>query len=452
MKKNGKRTVLLALPPLLAGMVLAAVVYTHPPAGAIRTPEAVADHGHADHDHADHGHEHAGHEHGDEHAHAGEGLEGLMCYEHDLLEAECAPCHPELAAHLAPGESVKMRLASASHAEAAGIRTGFAQGGREGPPTTVLTRVVYNGNRLAQVTPLATGVLKTVRADVGDTVKRGDVLAVVTAPDVARARAAYRSALAEEALRADTYVREKELFEKQISAKQDYVRAEAELKAARIETEAARQALRDLGVDANGTDGASELPVRAPFDATVVERNAVPGEAVSPASPLFVVADLSDLWLELAIPEDRVGDVAVGDTARARFDTLPGLTFEAEVAWLDSKVDPQDRTVKARAVIANPNGVLRQGMLGRAELGPGGPSALEVPVDAVQSMEGRPFVFVKVDDGLYELRGVALGRRDHDRVEILEGVSPREELVVARSYTLKSELLKARLGAGCAHD
>jgi cobalt-zinc-cadmium efflux system membrane fusion protein len=378
----------------------------------------------------------------------------LMCPEHRLLESECGNCHAELAAGLAPGQGLKVRLASVDAAEQAGIATGFPASGQATEALTALSRVAYNENRTAHVSARVAGVLGEVHAEVGETVQAGEVLAELTAPELAEARADYLAAVEERDLRRVGYERERGLAEKGISPRKDFLQAEKDYREADIRVRAARERLRALGLAEGDLRAESmTLAIRAPFAGTVVERHAAPGEAVEPGTTLFTVTDLTSMWLELSIPEAQITAVAVGQPIQARFDAIPGLTFEGELAWLDSKVDPQLRIVRGRAVIPNPSGILRDGMFGRAELGvPVGRGGLELPSAAVQEMEGRPFVFVKLEDDLFEARRVALGSRDADRVEVVEGLAPTEEVALARSYTLKSELLKARLGAGCVHD
>lgn len=377
---------------------------------------------------------------------------GLMCNEHRLLEAECGICHPELAVELRPGQGVKVRLPSAASLAKAGIDTGRPSPSGGAESLAVTARVTYNQNHLAQVSARASGVVAEVKANAGDYVEKGDVLAVIESPEVAEARSAYRAAAAALTLSQATHQREKRLVERGISAKRDLHEAEAALATASAQVSAARERLLSLGLsEADIRGNGLRLAVRAPFAATVTERHAVVGEAVDFTRPLFVVADLSELWLELAIPEDRVASIGVSDRVTARFTTLPGLTFDAEVSWIDSKVDEQSRTVKARAIVPNPSGLLKHGMFGEVQLANAAtPGVFELPAEAVQQVEGRAVVFVRLEDDLYELRGITLGRRRGPYVEVREGVKIEDEIVLARSYTLKSELLKSRLGAGCA--
>jgi cobalt-zinc-cadmium efflux system membrane fusion protein len=126
------------------------------------------------------------------------------------------------------------------------------------------------------------------------------------------------------------------------------------------------------------------------------------------------------------------------------------VVLEGTIEWIDSRVDPQTRTVCARAVVPNHGGMLKDGMIAEVKLEGGAAfESLHVPAGAVQEYEGDPYVFVKLDQDLYELRRVALGARENGRVAVKEGLAPEENIVLARSFTVKSEFLKSRLGAGC---
>lgn len=194
----------------------------------------------------------------------------------------------------------------------------------------------------------------------------------------------------------------------------------------------------------------SLLQVLAPFSGSLIDRNAVVGEAVKPGDTLFSLADLSLMWLELDVPEDRLSPLEVGDPVEATFDAYPGVNARGRLIWLASSIDEQSRMIKARAIVPNPGSLLKHGMFGQVRFSPKqNHKGLHVPVDALHYFGEKPFVFIRLLDDLYEIRRVALGGKDNKHVEIVEGVTSQEEVVVTHSFTLKSEFLKSRLGAGC---
>jgi len=403
-----------------------------------------------------HGH---AHEDGHDHGHV-QTAEGLFCGEHNLPEALCGICQPQLAETLKPGESLKIRLRSLEAARKAEIQTAKPQTGVLSDERTFLCETAFNQNRFARIAPLADGVIQNVRVDVGDLVKEGQILVEIASPEIAKAHNDYLKAIDQEKLKERVYQREKELAAKNISAKQDLHHAEAEYQIARTETQTARQQLITLGLTSeevaqlgNTRTSPPRLLLRAPFAGTIVERGAVLGEAVKAGEPLFQLADLSTLWLELSIPEDQAAFARKGNRIMAEFTALPGLQVEGTIDWVSPQVGRDTRMIKARAVIPNEEGILKTGLFGRIHLvEEDQPEQRIVPQEAVQRVDGKPFVFVRQDDDLFDLRHVRLGGQSGGRVEILEGVSPADEVVTAGSFTLKSEFLKSRFGAGCAHD
>ncbi|MFB3787255.1 MAG: efflux RND transporter periplasmic adaptor subunit [bacterium] len=404
----------------------------------------------------EHAHEDApGHDHG--HIQTSE---GTYCAEHNLPGEECGICQPQQAEILKPGESLKIRLGSLESASKAEIQTTKPQTGVLSDERTFLCETAFNQNRFARISPLADGVIQNVRVDVGEEVKEGQVLVEIASPEIAKAWSEYLKAIDQEKLKEHAHQREKDLAAKNISAKQDLQQAEAEYQIARTETQTARQQLINLGLTAddvtkmgNARSSSSRITLRAPFVGTIVERNAVMGEAVKAGEPLFQLADLSTLWLELSIPEDQAASARKGSRIVAEFDALPGLEGEGKIDWISPQVDRDTRMIKARAVIPNEEGKLKAGLFGQVQLvQETRAERIIVPHGAVQRVDGKPFVFVRQGDDLFDLRHVRLGRQSGGRVEILAGVSPADEVVTAGSFTLKSEFLKSRFGAGCAHD
>jgi len=384
----------------------------------------------------------------------------LECQEHGVLEKECGICHPEMAAALDLGSGLMIRFESARSAARAGVETSRPVVASYHSDAAFLARVAWDQNHFARVTPLASGVLRHVAADVGQSVSRGDRMATLTSPEVARGKSEYLSARAEEKLKLTVLAREQELVAQKVSAQQELDQARAEYEIARNTTAMRRQRLLNFGLTERAVllleetgSTASELDILAPLSGTIVDRHAVLGEAVEPGDALFEIARLSSMWLELSIPEHEVSLVSVGQSVGATFDAQPGLEATGRVTWIGSSVDEQSRMVKGRAVVANPDLLLRHGMFGRARIRTEPASdGLFVPAGAVQHIDDRAFVFVRLADDLFELRRVSLGVKDGSKIAINAGLDPKDEIVVAHSFTLKSEFLKSRLGAGCVDE
>lgn len=384
----------------------------------------------------------------------------LQCQEHEVPEQECGICHPELAAALDPGTGLKIRFESARSAEMAGVKTARPVVVKHASGASVLARVTYDLNHFARVTPLAGGVVLEVLADVGQAVSRGEHLATVSSPDVARVKGEYLSARTEEALKLTLFERERRLVAKRISAQQDYDQASAEYEIAKNTTATSRQELLNLGLaeqailllEQSGSTS-SELEILAPFSGTIIDRDAVSGEVVEPGDAMFKIADLSSMWLDLSIPEDEVISMSLGRPLVWTSDVQPGLEVSGRLTWIGTSVDEESRMVKGRAVVPNSDRLMRHGMFGWAQTQRENTSdILFVPADAIQHIDGAPFVFALLADDLFELRRVTLGSRGDAGVALVAGLGPEDEIVVDHSFILKSEFLKSRLGAGCVDE
>jgi cobalt-zinc-cadmium efflux system membrane fusion protein len=203
------------------------------------------------------------------------------------------------------------------------------------------------------------------------------------------------------------------------------------------------------------TTTANLLPVKAPFDGVVVERQVVMGEVVDTGKVLLVVADTRQLWLTLDVRQEDVGYVALGQPVQFRADGS-ALSASGKVAWMSTAADAKTRTVKVRAEIPNPEGRLRANTFGtghivlRQE-----PKAVAVPSEAVQWDGSCHVVFVrdkhffeKGSPKVFHTRSVRPGVKDDKYTEIIAGLLPGEVVAAKGSGVLRSELLKNNLGAG----
>lgn len=400
---------------------------------------------------------HEAHEEKDANGESTQATGGLFCNEHGVYEIECAICQPDLAASLTPGENLKIRFPSTESAEKVGIRTDLPQNSEAAPVIDALCETQYNLNTLAKVTPLAGGVIRTVRHDVGDQVKAGEVLVELHSAEVAAAKSAFLSALVERDIRHQGFERERRLKEREIAAEKDFLEAEAAYRTAKLAAANLRQQLVNLGLAeeevrevAESEDTSARLLVRAPFEGTLIERNAVVGEAVETGGALFTIADLSTRWLALSIPSRHIGAVKLGQEVQARFPELPGVVVRGRITWMDTAVDPRSRMVRARALVTEEARSLQTGLFGEARIVTGQPrAAAVVPRDAVQRHEGDDFVFVRNEPDLFSLRRVSLGQTNGEQVEVLAGLNAEDAVVVDGSFLVMSEFLKSRLGAGC---
>lgn len=388
------------------------------------------------------------------------GASALFCNEHNVPEAECGICQPDLAGSLEAGQSLSIRMTSARSADLAGLTLEHPVLGDATETLNLLGEVRYNENRRAKVTPLASGVLTDIRVDVGETVEAGQVLAVLSSSAAAQAKSSHLSALAELEVRTTAYEREQRLADENIAARRDLQEAAAAHRLAELSSRQARQQLLNLGFlerDVVGIEksqsASSDLTVRAPFAGTVVDRKATLGESVD-SGVLFEIADLSTMWIELAVPEDQVYRLTKGCSIIAHARSTPQRRVEGTVIWISPQIDERTRMVRARATVSNSTGDLRHGSFVEVSALLGDTvESLQVPSESVHELDGAMYVFVREHPDLFAIRRVEIGPRlASGNTAVLAGITDTDYVVTGGSFTMRTEFLKSRLGAGCVDD
>lgn len=387
-----------------------------------------------------------GHGHGEAKAHT-ETKDGvLMCAEHGVPEAQCGICKPQLAGTLKPGESAKVRLAANDSADIAGVQTATPTVGPIADAVECYAELAFNQNKLAQIAAPVGGIIQEVSADLGSKVEEKQPVANIWS-------AAIAEAVAKAVLTHQTLDRERKLRADRVTSEKDLQQAEAEHRSACQQARTFGFSEEDINRMGAKPNDPVYLEVRAPFAGEIVERNVVRGALVEAGKSLFTLADRSTMWAMLNLPEAALARVKVGQTVELRVESLPGQTFTGKLTWIGAEVDERSRMARARAEVANPDGLLKARMFAQARiLTRTTEGALLLPPSAIQRVEGKTLVFVKLAEDLFDARAVRLGARFDGKVEIIEGLKPQEVVVVNHSFPLKSALLISRLGAGCADD
>jgi cobalt-zinc-cadmium efflux system membrane fusion protein len=345
--------------------------------------------------------------------------------------------------------------------------------------------VTYDQTRVARLSARVPGTAWWVLKQVGDEVRRGDVLALVDAAEVGKAKAEFLLAVAQLDVRGKTLAA--------LRATSGVVplgqlqAAEAAFREAEIRLQTAEQALVNLGLPIRGeevkrlppeelrrrvqflglpesvtkaldprTASANLIPVASPLDGVVVAREVVAGEVVDVTKVLFVVADVRSMWMTLNLPEEDTRRVALGQPVCFRA-AAGGAEVTGSVSWISTAVDEKTRTVRLRADLQDPQRRLRAHTFGRGQvILRQEKSAMVVPSEAVH-WDGDCFVvFVRDKNFLAEgapkvfhVRKVRPGSREEGAsTEIIAGVLPGELVATRGSGTLRAELLKNNLGEG----
>jgi membrane fusion protein, heavy metal efflux system len=328
----------------------------------------------------------------------------------------------------------------------------------------VAGRIALADDRTARVGVRTVGLVMAVYAGLGDYVKKGQILARYHADEVRDTRAQYRTAVAElnraqagAALAQRNYERAQTLLGLKAAsvlqveqARQEVMSAETAVKAAQIEIGRTRDVLEDdLRVPADpqpGDETADEVPIFAPANGYIIQKNITPGKTVELSTETFVIADLSQVWMLASVRQEHLAELRVGQSAAVTLPGEPGRAFSGKITNLGQAFDPATRVMQVRIVLANPDNRLRPEMLADAEIPVGERKrTLLVPSDAIQQIDGQDIVFVRTAADRFTVRPVRTGETASAQTPILDGLTPGEQVVVRGSFVLKSHLLKSTM-------
>ncbi|ABC80794.1 efflux RND transporter periplasmic adaptor subunit [Anaeromyxobacter dehalogenans] len=379
-------------------------------------------------------------------------LLALSC-EHGKKTFECDACRYEVGVVRVPAKLVDGGL----------VRKASATRRRIEAPVALTGEVRFDERRVAHVSPRMDGTIRTVHASLGEHVRRGQALVELESVQVGEAESDYLATQAALRLARASAGRQEQLRKEQISSEKEYLAARQELETAQIRARSAEQKLARLGVATRDLERLGDaarrsggLVIRAPADGIVIEMHAVPGELVEPDESIVTVGDVSSVWVWADLHEDQLGrvlDAQRGGRLRAEIGVkaFPGAVFPGTVELVGPSMDERTRTVKVRVTAANPGARLRAGMFATVRIFlPGEEEALAVPAAALLSDEGRSFVFVHHHGDYWIRRPVEPGRRWMDWVEVKDGLHGGETLAADGAFLLKSDVLRSKMGAGCA--
>jgi membrane fusion protein, heavy metal efflux system len=310
-------------------------------------------------------------------------------------------------------------------------------------------KVTFNEEGLVRINATVTGRVLEVLARPGDVVEVGHRLLVVDSPDLGVARADYAKAVADVERSEAALKLARELFEVKAIAAKEIRDAENEHRRTLAERERAGSRLLTLGIRreqfadvAARKDVSTTVVITAPRAGVVVERSVTPGQVVAygqsdtPAS-LFVIADLSTMWVLADVYEPDVGRVKIGQPMTVRLPCCPNDRHEGRVSYISDSVDPQTRTVKVRGAMPNRDRQLKAEMFVKVSIATGTARVLTVPQSAVHRENGGIYVLAATGKDGYERRAITVGADLDGAVEIQSGLTPADRVVSDGSILLK---------------
>ena len=299
---------------------------------------------------------------------------------------------------------------------------------------TVLTAnasVTPDVSRTIHVTSLGSGRVVDLRVRLGDHVKKGQTLLVISSPDLAAAFSDYQKAIADERVARKALDRAQLLFDKGAIAAKDLEVAQNAEEKAQVDVKTAEQHVRVLGGDP--THPGPQIELRAPVSGTIVEQNVAGFEGVKSLDNtpnLFTIADLSQVWVVCDVFENDLSEVHLGDAAEVRLNAFPDQIFRGAVSDISRVLDPSTRSAKVRIVLNNPGGTLRPGMFASAtfrsrKVRP----VLVVPSTAVMRLHDKDWLFRREGSGYRRVEVQTAGASSDGWQEIRQGAKGGEEVV-----------------------
>jgi membrane fusion protein, heavy metal efflux system len=312
--------------------------------------------------------------------------------------------------------------------------------------------VMADAYREVKVVPIVGGIVTKVQVELGTTVKRGAPLATLFSPELAEAQTKYLSMQAMLVADHQKLQRTQQLVEIGATSRQELEDITALHVSHATEVEAARQRLLLLGLSRAHVEAlkhpsqvVSDIIVPAPIAGVITNRTANLGQVVNMGQDLFVVTDLSQVWVIGDLYEQDFQTVHVGSDAAMTTPAYPALTLHGRVSYIDPRVDPQTRTAKIRVEVPNPQGQLRLGMYVTARFTTrSGERLVVVPRAAVQTVGERQVVFLPAPDeeGKFVARTVQVGPAHGELATMHSGVEPGETVVTEGSFFLRAEMLR----------
>ena len=365
--------------------------------------------------------------------------------EHDHSEAEGEEGHVKMTAEQIENQDIKV-----AKAEGAMLSRHILVPGTITPDT----------DRIARVPARVVGTVAEMRKRLGDAVKKDEVVAVLDSREVADSKSEYLTASVKADLEKTNFERQQALWDKRISAESAFLNAKAVYSEATLRQDLARQKLSALGLDATAvaklakrdetTPNLSSLrqyELRSPMSGRIVERKVDVGTAVGKEgdpSDLYTVADLSTVWIELAVPTSELAKVKEGASVTVAPGQEGGVQYEkGKVVFVSPFLTADTRAAKVIVALPNKDMAWRPGTYVTAEVEISRDAVpVSVPKAALQTVEGKRVVFVRTEEG-FEKREVELGRSDDDAYEIASGLKPGETIAVENTFLLKAELGKS---------
>ena len=292
--------------------------------------------------------------------------------------------------------------------------------------------------RQAKILPPLAGRVVELKVHPGDSVKKGQELLVLDAPDFVAAQADYTRAKTVLAQAGRNVTRQEDLATHGVIGQKDVDQARTERDSAQSDFDRAKDRLKSFGMDPDSVSSGSPLIVRSPMSGKVLDVTTAPGEFRNdPNVALMTVADLSTVWVTANVQEKDIHLVHKDDVATATFAAYPDEKFNGRVLFVADVLDPDTRTAKVRIAFGNEDGRLKPAMFATVILRTWTTSDLTVPTSSLVMAGNRTTVFVQLDPRTFEQRPVQVGEQQDSRTIITDGLAEGARVLVRNGALLQ---------------
>ncbi len=279
------------------------------------------------------------------------------------------------------------------------------------------------------------GIINQLNAALGDDVKKGDVLAQIDSPNLLSLQSNYLKANSMLQLANSAYQRDKTLAKEGIIANRRVQETQSAFNTANLGVQEAKRLLEISGGSASGQLN-SHLAIHSPISGVVIERMAIAGTRIDNLTPLYRVANLQTLWLEIAIPQERIADVKMGDSV-----VIDNTSLTAEISLLGQSVNVENQTVLARAIIKNAQKQIRAGQRLNVQINKKTTQKVfNVPNTAIAQNDNKAFIFVRTGNG-FEAKSISIVGKKDDETIISGDFSGNETIALKGAAVLKANWL-----------
>jgi cobalt-zinc-cadmium efflux system membrane fusion protein len=323
------------------------------------------------------------------------------------------------------------------------VQLGKLESASQIPLLTAPAKVVIPSEHEYIVNASQSGLISRLHASVGDRVKKGSLLAQINSPDLLALQGRYLKTISALNLATVNYQRDKKLLKDGVIAARREQETLSLYNAAILDVNEAQQLLEIAGMSGNDIKQLknthqlnSALNVHAPISGVVIERMVVAGTRVDMLAPLYRIADLNELWLEINIPQERLSDINVGNQV-----WIENTQVSAKISLLGQSVNPENQTIMARAILQGDHTGIRPGQRVNIQIiQPSDNDTFKVPNTAIAQNEGKSFVFIRTPKGFNVSTITVVGKQDNYST-ITGDFTGNEDIAVKGAVALKANWL-----------